>query len=207
MHDRWQKKGGSTLATAVSLVFLFLPGSAEAHTPIKGVGEFANGFFHPFLTPTHLLVLLSMGLLLGQRVPLRLQGAVGVFAAFAAAGLSLTTVRVVSGVYQPILISLGLCSGGLVALAPSLPPWVRLIACAAAGFALGLDSGVDSGATGAATATTLIATWLSLIVCVTDVAFYSSLVPPYKWVQTGIRVAGSWIVAIALLMLAFSLRR
>ncbi len=148
-----------------------------------------------------------MGLLLGQRLPLRLLGPVGIFAAFAAVGLSLTTARVLPAVYQPILIALGLCAGGLVALAVTLPRWVRWTACAAAGLALGLDSGVDPGVTGAAAATTLVATWVSLIVCVTDIAFYSSLMPSYKWVQTGIRVAGSWIVAIAVLLLAFTFKR
>lgn len=206
MRNRWQRKGSSALAAA-GLICLSLPVSVEAHTPIKGAGEFANGFFHPFLTPTHLLVLLGMGLLMGQRVPLRLQSPVGLFAAFAAVGLALTTAHLVSGVHQPVLIILGLCAGGLVALAVPLPRWVRWIACAAAGFALGLDSGVDAGTNGAATSTTLVATWMSLVVCVTDIAFYSSLIPPYKWVQTGIRVAGSWIVAVAVLMLAFSFKR
>ena len=195
------------MAAASGAISLLLLGSAEAHTPIKGAGEFASGFFHPFLTPTHLLVLLSLGLLLGQRLPLRLQSPVGGFAAFAAVGLVLTTAHVVPGVYQPILITIGLCASGLVALAAAVPPWVRLTACAVAGFALGLDSGVDAGTTGAAMATTLIATWMSLIVCVTDIAFYSSLMPPYQWVRTGIRVVGSWSVAIALLMLAFAFKR
>ena len=207
MRERWRRNDGLEAAAAAGAILLIFPGSAEAHTPIKGVGEFANGFFHPFLTSTHLLVLLSLGLLLGQRQPLRLQSPIGFFAMSAAVGLSLTTAHIVPGVYQPILITLGLCAGGLVALAASLPPWVRLIACAAAGFALGLDSGVDSGATGTATATTLAATWISLLVCVIDIAFYSSLIPPYKWVLTGVRVVGSWIVAIALLMLAFALKR
>ena len=53
----------------------------------------------------------------------------------------------------------------------------------------------------------LFATWVSLVLFVVNAAFYVSLLPRLQWVQTGIRVAGSWIVAIALLMLAFALRR
>ncbi len=186
---------------------MLVPTHAEAHTPIKGAGEVVSGFLHPFLTPTHLLVLLSVGLLLGQRLPLRLQWPLMVFAVFAATGLSVTALHDIAGESQTILIVLGLCSGGLVALAAPLPPWVRLAACAAAGLALGLDSGVDPGTTSVAMARILIATWVSLMLCVGDIAFYSSRLPAYHWVQTGIRVVGSWIVAIALLMLAFSLRR
>ena len=113
----------------------------------------------------------------------------------------------VAEVFQPILITLGLCVGGLVALAAPLPTWVRLAACAAAGLVLGSDSGTDSGIKGLAMAKMLLATWVSLLFCVGDIAFYSSRLPPYQWVQTGIRVVGSWIVAVALLMLAFALRR
>ena len=195
------------MGLSAGLVFLLLPAFAQAHTPIKGAGEFISGFLHPFLTPPHVLVLLSVGLLLGQSVPLRLQWPVVVFAAFAASGLLMATGRTGAGVDQPVLIILGLCVGGLVALAAPLPRWLRLAACAAAGLALGLDSGVDPAAAGAVVAKTLFATWVSLILCVGDVAFYSSRLPKYQWIQTGIRVAGSWIVAIALLMLAFSLRR
>ncbi len=192
---------------AVGIVFLLQPTRAQAHTPIKGAGEVVSGFLHPFLTPTHLLVLLSLGLLLGQRLPLRLQWPLGVFASFATIGLSITATHAVAGVFQPILIALGLCVGGLVALAVPLPTWVRLAACAAAGLALGLDSGADPGIKGVAMARMLLATGVSLLFCVGDIAFYSSRLPPSQWVQTGIRVVGSWIVAIALLMLAFSLRR
>ncbi len=188
-------------------LFLLVSTRAEAHTPIKGAGEVVSGFLHPFFTPTHLLVLLSVGLLLGQRLPLRLQWPLSVFAAFAAVGLSITAIYAVAGVPQSILIALGLCAGGLVALAVPLPSWVRLTACAAAGLALGSDSGADPGTTGMVMARMLFATWVSLTLCVGNTAFYSSRLPSYQWVQTGIRVVGSWIVAIALLMLAFALRR
>ena len=199
-------RGGFWLLGAGGL-FLLTPTRVEAHTPIKGAGEFISGFLHPFLTPTHLLVLLGLGLLLGQRLPLRLQWPLAIFASFAFIGLSMTAMHVVTGVSQPILIALGLCIGGLIALAAPLPTWVRLAACAAGGLVLGLDSGADPGIKGVAMARMLLATWVSLLFCVGDIAFYGSRLPPYQWVQTGIRVVGSWVVAIALLMLAFSLRR
>ena len=191
----------------IGSVILFLPTRVQAHAAIKGMGELISGFLHPLLTPLHLLVLLSVGLLLGQRFPLRLKSPLAGFATFAAVGLLLTAAGVVAGVYSTVLVGIGLCAGGLVALAAPLPAWVRLVVCAAAGLALGLDSGVDPGTTVAAMAKTLFATWVSLSLIVADMAFYSSRLPKSQWVQTGIRVAGSWIVAIAFLLLAFSLRR
>lgn len=191
----------------VGAVVLFLPTRLEAHAAIRGAGEFISGFLHPLLTPLHLLVLLSLGLLLGQRLPLRLEWPMAGFAAFAAAGLSVTAAGVIAGAYLPFLIGIGMCAGGFVALAAPLPAWVRLVVCAAAGLALGLDSGVDPGTTGTAMAKTLFATWVSLSICVANVAFYSSRLPNIKWVQTGVRIAGSWIVAVALLLLAFALKR
>ena len=70
-----------------------------------------------------------------------------------------------------------------------------------------MDSGVNPGTAGWATAKTLFATGLSLFVWVVNVAYYSSRLPTYQWMKIGVRVVGSWIVAIAFLMLAFSLRR
>ena len=171
------------------------------------MGEFVGGFLHPLLTPPHLLVLLSLGLLFGQERPLRLKQTMLAFAVSAVVGLMAAGTGVIAGAYPPVLIAIGLLTGGFVALAAPLPAWVRVAAGIAAGLSLGLDSGVDPGATGMAAAKTLFATWVSLFVWVVNIAFYSARLPAYQWLQTGIRVVGSWIVAIAFLMLAFSLRR
>ena len=53
---------------------------------------------------------------------------------------------------------------------------------------------------------TLSGTWIALVVLVCDIAIYVSLGAEAKWLQIALRVAGSWIIAIALLVLAFSLR-
>ena len=38
-----------------------------------------------------------------------------------------------------------------------------------------------------------------------DVAYYTSLATRNHWPKVGVRILGSWIIAISLLMLAFSL--
>ena len=183
------------------------PVTVQAHTPIQGLGEIASGLLHPLLTPPHLLVLLALGCLLGQQRPFRLGLPVACFAVGAAAGLVLTTTGAVTGVLTPGLMLLALPLGVLVALALPLPLPVRLGSCAAAALVLGLDSGVGPGTPAIPAAKTLAATWISLQLCVVNVAFYVSLLPPQRWVQTGVRIVGSWLVAISLLMLAFSLRK
>lgn len=187
---------------------LLLPTArAQAHTTFPGLGEFASGFLHPLTTPLHVLVLLALGLWLGQHAPLRIKGPAAVFAAFAALGLSATVIYHVGGFYPPWLIAVGLGVGAGVAIGVPTLSWVKLSACGIAALMLGLDSGVEGGTPAAATAKILAATWVSLVLCVVNVAFYVSLLPEVRWVRIGVRVVGSWIVAIAMLMLAFALRR
>ena len=192
---------------AVATACLFLPATAQAHTPIQGMGEVASGLLHPLLTPPHLLLLLALGFLLGQQRPLRLGGPVASFAGCAALGLLVTTSDAITGVLTSILMLLALPIGALVALARPLPLGLCLALCAAAALVLGLDSGVDAGTLAVPAAKTLAATMVSLVLCVVNVAFYVSLLPPFDWVRIGVRIVGSWIVAIALMMLAFALRR
>ncbi len=193
---------------ATGLGFFLIPATrADAHTTFQGFGEFASGFLHPLTTPQHLLVLLACGIWLGQHRPLRLQELVSAFAAGSALGLLLTITGRIAGVPLPLLIVVGLGVGAAIALDRPFPSPARWVVCAIAGLVLGLDSGVDAGMTGGAVAKTLSATWVSLLLCVVNFAYYVSLLPGPQWVRIGIRVAGSWIVAVALLMLAFALRR
>ena len=79
---------------------------------------------------------------------------------------------------------------------------------AAAAVVIGLDSGADTG-TPLAIAGTLLGTWVSLGIGLINIAYYVSLAAErkQKWIGIGLRVVGSWIFAICLLMLAFALRR
>ena len=49
-----------------------------------GMNAFSSGLLHPWMTPTHVIILLALGLWLGQHVPLRLGLACKVFAPAAA---------------------------------------------------------------------------------------------------------------------------
>jgi urease accessory protein len=188
-----------------ALLLLAIPATAEAHAAISGVGDFFGGVLHPFTVPAHVLVLLGLGLMAGQHSPLNLKPPLAVFIPVSAAALLLTTTGLVKTVYPPLLIGLALIAGVLVAWEKSPPALACGAVFALAALALGLDSAVETG-TASTIAKTLLGTWLGLILAVADIAFYVSYLTKHNWQKVGIRVAGSWITAASLMILAFAFR-
>jgi hypothetical protein len=158
------------------------------------------------MTPAHALVILSLGLLIGQQIPLNLKTPLWIFAPVSAAALLLTLGGWVGEVYQPVLIGISLIAAALVGLEIKIPAWVGGLLCVAAACAIGLDSAVESGST-PSVLKTLAGTWLGLNAAVFYIAVCASNAEGRKWARVGIRVLGSWIIAIALMVLAFSLRK
>ena len=191
----------------VLLPVLALPADAHAHTAMPGMNHFMGGVLHPVTTPAHVLILLGLGISLGQHLPLRLRQSLLVFAPLAAVALALTTAFPFT-MPQPVLIGIALCAGAVVALGRPLPPFARGALFAAGALAMGLDSGVETGGV-AVVIKTLLGTWLGLLAYLFSIAYYASLAVERKkqWLNIGLRVVGSWIVAISLLMLAFALRK
>ncbi len=129
-----------------------------------------------------------------------------VFVSGSALALLLTFTGWVSNVYPAILPGLALAAAVIVVLEKPIPPAGCYALLAASAVALGLDSGVESSSTGSVLKT-LAGTWISLAVLLADIAIYVSYCTKKQWLKVGIRVIGSWIIAVSLLMLAFSLRR
>jgi hydrogenase/urease accessory protein HupE len=180
-------------------------GSAEAHDTLR-LGPFAGGILHPLETPAQVLMLAGLGLLLGRAPPFRLGRLLGIFAPAAAIGMLLTLAD--HAVPMPVLLTAGLAAGVGVLLASGWqsPQLVDDGLLAIAGLALGLDSGF-ANPSALVVAKVLFGNWVSLLIVVGYVAFYVSLVPPVPWVRNGIRILGSWIVAISLLVLVAALAR
>jgi urease accessory protein len=190
----------------ILLVLFAMPAAAHAHTSIQGAGDVLNGMLHPLTTPAHVLLLLALGLLAGQQSPLNLKTPMVTFLPVSAFALLLTTTHVITGVYPPVLIAIALCAGILVALEARLPRLALIALFAAAAVAIGLDSAVETGST-AAVLKRLFGTWISLGLIVFNLAYYVSLWAKQKWQKIGVRVVGSWLIAITFLVLAFSLKR
>ena len=105
-----------------------------------------------------------------------------------------------------MLLGISLCAGALLALDKN-PDTVLFCALFAAGaMAMGLDSAVEAGSAASVTKT-LFGNWISLAVLVYDIAIYVSLGGEAKWLKVALRIFGSWIIAISLLVLAFSFRK
>jgi len=183
---------------------LLLPGAALAHSAVPGIGGFYNGLLHPLVVPAHLLVLIALGLWLGQQELPRIEAALLAFGLLLLAGLAFSRFAAPGGVQMSLLLACALATGLLVAAARPLP---RTAAAALAGLIavlLGLDSAPEGSGTRAqviALAGVAIGAHLLLL---NVVALTSYARRP--WLKVGVRVLGSWSAASALLVLALAIR-
>lgn len=180
------------------------PGLAWAHSPIEGLGIFFNGILHPLFVPTQLLLVLALGLLLGQH---GLKDKVLVVLAYLAgllAGLALAANGQVlrSPAFQEgTLLVLGLQVALLVVIALPQPRWLLGGIALAAGVLLGLDS-AQADLTGRARFTALFGSGVSLYLLLLYPAALAESAAGHRWLAIGVRILGSWISAATLLVLA-----
>ena len=179
-----------------------LSSSALAHSPVAGLNQFYNGLLHPLLVPTQLLVLLALGLLLGQQKPKAIRAAPLIIPAAAAVGLLMTlwipTINV--DVY---LLAGATVAGLLVASKPSLRWHWCVIGGTLAVFVIGIDSSQAelSGTTWLLSAVgTLIGICLLLLYSMGLATWCGSTAMK----SIGVRIVGSWITASAFLVFALS---
>jgi len=190
----------------LAVLLLAVPSTASAHSTVTSLGYFAGGVLHPLTTPTHLLVLIGLGLICGQSTPPNLQKPLSVFIPVSALALCFTLTGFIKSVYIPILVGVALVAGILIALQISLPWGITKLLFAAAAMAIGLDSAVETGNWIIVTKT-LLGTWMCLAVIVGYTGYYISHFSKKEWQKIGVRVIGSWITAASLMILAFTLRR
>jgi len=188
-------------AVSVALGLLVLsPVEAQAHLVTTGLGPFYDGISHFTLTPDDILPVLALALLAGLSGPSGGRAALFVLPVAWLAGGLLGLSRS-SELSMPALTAstlLGL--GALVALDRKLP--LGLVAGLAA--ALGLFHGYLNGTAklGALGLSGVAATLFVVVALVA--AFVVSLRAP--WSRMAVRVAGSWLVAISMLMLGWTFR-
>jgi hydrogenase/urease accessory protein HupE len=195
-------------AGAAGLAFLalaLLPTPAHAHLVTSGLGPFYDGVSHVALTPEDLLPALALALLAGlrgasaSRLALFTLPAAWLLAGLAglAAGAEATPGRA--------LATLALLVLGVLVAADAR---VRPAGITGLALALGLTSGYLNGTAmaqarlGALGLAGIVSTLFVLLALAT--AFVVSL--ERDWARVAVRVAGSWMVAIGLLMLGWTLR-
>lgn len=174
---------------------------AHAHGTLPGGGGFYAGAAHPFVSIDHLLLLVALGLVLSQH---DLRAGLGVLVLGVILGLALPFWDLRLDASGPLIFVFAIIAGASLALAWNLPPPVTLTLCAASGVCIGLQTDVPLGTlTMAATAGAGVALAVFLIAAY---AFAMGTLTRHRLQGIHLRVAGSWIVAIAVMMLAFLLR-
>jgi urease accessory protein len=172
-----------------------------------GAEGFYTGLFHFFTVPGELLVLLAFSLVISQHVTVAEQ----IWKAFALASLfGLAWAFGGWSAFNPDLplLATAVVVGLYVASAVPLPLLILRIGSAVIGFLVGFVSLPDSGPR-AAMAFTICGTIVGVNVFLAYVG--GGLVALQKkvswpWLPIGLRVAGSWVAAISVLLAALAFR-
>ena len=201
---RMRRLGLNLSWRAVAVTMAVAP-SAQAHLMNTGFGPFYDGLTHLFVSPEDLLPVIALALLAGLRGPrfgrsvlfvLPVAWLVGsTTGAWIAPQLSLPRLE--------IILTIGL--GALLAADCPLP----LAFVAALAILLGLLRGILNGSelakTGSSGQMVAVGVAVGLFVSVSLLAGQAASVR-VRWARVALRVAGSWIAAIGLLMLGWATR-
>ncbi len=184
---------------------LFVPAVAHAHLVNSGLGPFYDGISHLVLTPDDALLVVALALLAGQG------GAVvgrAVLLALPASWLvgAMTGLAWPIGSYFPAAAWFSLLVPGLLVAAGARP---GSFLAAALATAFGLLHGYANGAAMASLSAGVLAVAGIVATVFVIVALFAaaSVTARESWTRIVVRVAGSWISAIALLAIGWSLRR
>jgi urease accessory protein len=192
--------GGAVLAA-----LLLAADPAHAHDVVAGVGGFYGGLLHPLLVPAHVLALTSLGLLIGQQTPRQRAGLLGLFAASLIAGIMVIVAAFAVTSAGHAILAVTAAAGIAVAVARPVSMLVSGPLAMVAGAAIALDS-VPQEISMLTTLVALIGTAIGaflLTMLLADLTVYLKR----DWQRIGLRVAGSWIAASAILVLALRLAR
>ena len=187
-------------ASALALV----PRVADAHLVTTGLGPVYDGISHVFVSPDDLVPIVAVALLAGMNGPsagrAALFGLTGAWLVGGVCGVTLGAPVLPAAITTASFLLLG----GLIAADRRLPPRVVAALAGVVGFLHGWLNGVSLAAAqreGVGLAGIVMTTFVL-------VAIASALVVSLRpaWARIAVRVAGSWVAAIGLLMLGWSLR-
>jgi urease accessory protein len=189
---------------ALAIALMAAP-SAHAHLMNTGFGPFSDGLTHLFVTPEDLLPVIALALTAGLRGP-RFGRAVlfalpAAWLVGSAVGLLLAPPITLPVAEIIVTIALG------VLLAADRPLPLTLVTCLA--ILLGLFHGILNGSElpkqSFSSQISAAGVSAALFVAVSLLAGQAASIR-VLWVRVAVRVAGSWIVAIGLLMLGWAMR-
>lgn len=183
---------------AIALAWIFVSLGifpAAAHNALGDSGPFVSGLLHPLIVPAHILILIAFALWLGRQAGDAIRRAVISFAVALIAGLIAGTLR---SLPPAIPLAAALLCGTLAAWGPQLSARVAAMIAVTVAALIGFDTAEDDVAAASGV-------WTGAHLIVLNVVALSMRAQA-PWMMIATRVAGAWIAAIALMLLALSLR-
>lgn len=192
------------LVPGVALAALLVPGRVEAHLVNTGFGPFYDGISHLFVTAPDLLAVAALALLAGLRSNAAARGTLlAVITAWALGGI-VGLLMAPAIVWTAITTGSFLLLGGLLAADRELPAAVVLGLGTLIGLMHGFLNGAESATSGIGFVG-LVGSLAALAVLATLMSA-AAVSLAQGWTRIAVRVAGSWIAAIGILMLGWLFR-
>jgi HupE / UreJ protein len=172
---------------------------ALAHSPIMGIGGVLGGALHALLIPEHGLSLLALGLALGQQEQSARRAGILIYVIALTCGLVAAAFAVGETLAADVLLA---ATGilGLLVVAMWTPTYLVWVLAAIAGLTIALDSRPEVASNGEAIRM-LLGSGFGAAVSLAIVAEVSFLLRSNAQ-RIVARVMGSWITAIAILVLS-----
>jgi urease accessory protein len=186
---------------SIGPLFLIFPSSALAH-PMKGVGDFYAGMLHPMISVECVLPIIALSLLAGQQ---NRRTAIGILLSFpitSVLGAWLGLIEPVSPFVAVINTAAMAVLGILVALNRSLPLEVSVILSSVLGLTVGWANGGELTSDTSAYRFIPGLAVVGFLLISYGIGLVRSLNMP--WAKTAVRVTGSWIAAIGILVLSLN---
>lgn len=192
------------LAATLAAGFTLAAAPAQAHLVETGFGDYYDGIVHFAVTPVDVLAVLALALLAGQRGARAGRWvALALPLAWLLAGLIGQRVEAGSVLMVATTLSFALV-GALVALEARLSDGAVVALALAAGALHGVFNGATMGSPASASGSALAvagAASAALLLCVLVAAEVSTL--RVHWQRVSVRVAGSWMAALGMLMVGW----
>jgi hydrogenase/urease accessory protein HupE len=195
---------GRAFAAAGLAAAVLVPGRADAHLVNTGFGPFYDGISHLFVTAPDILVVIALGLLAGLRGKATSRGTLLTII------LAWTTGGIVGLVAAPEVPWVGLSTASFLVLGALLALDRELPRAAVVGLAgiIGLMHGFLNGAEAATSGIGLVGLTGSVaaVAVMTTLVAAAAVLLAEGWTRIAVRVAGSWIAAVGILMLGWLFR-
>lgn len=194
----WRAAVGAASATCA------WTGSASAHAPTEGLSTFYAYFLHPVSVPAHALLIIATALLLGRSGGSAVQWGLAGMSLGLCAGVGLVAGGAAVATDQRLLLALALATGAAVAVDFTLAMVGALVLAAIVGAVVLLDSEVASPTTrqGFLAGAGIVCGVLYTTIVVAGLTVGLT----QRWQRIGMRIVGSWIAAIALLVLSVAVK-